>query len=220
MSFWMRWGEWWIQFWVWVQFWGLQLVLLQDLSRYDQSLDLAGALVDLGDASVAVVPLGRHVRHVAHPPQDLDRLVSGGDDAFVCVRLGFCRLIVCADVLPDASRRWRPLTPPVWPWRLPAEKAERELANLREAGSCDDWRRRTLVKGFLESRRTDAFQVSRRALSMATAMSASLNWMATRTRVSGSEGRNQEFHACLPLKGIFGKLNPTKVGIKPNSVFT
>lgn len=34
---------------------------------------------------------------------------------------------------------------------------------------------RTLVKGFSESRSSAAFQVSRRALSNATAMSASLN---------------------------------------------
>lgn len=37
-------------------------------------------------------------------------------------------------------------------------------------------RRCTLMKGFLESRSSAAFQVSRRALSNATAMSASLNW--------------------------------------------
>lgn len=54
---------------------GLRLVLLQYLAGDNQSLDLAGALVDLGDASVAVVPLCGHVRHVTHPSQNLDRLI-------------------------------------------------------------------------------------------------------------------------------------------------
>lgn len=40
----------------------------------DQPLDLAGAFVDLGDAGVTVVPLGRHLRHVAHATQDLNGL--------------------------------------------------------------------------------------------------------------------------------------------------
>lgn len=53
----------------------LRLVLLQQLAGYDQSLDLTGALVDLGDASVAVVPLGGHVGHVTHPSQNLDGLI-------------------------------------------------------------------------------------------------------------------------------------------------
>lgn len=53
----------------------LRLVLLQQLAGYDQSLDLTGALVDLGDASVAVVPLGGHVGHVTHPAQNLDGLI-------------------------------------------------------------------------------------------------------------------------------------------------
>lgn len=56
----------------------LRLVLLQDLPGDDEPLDLAGALVDLGDARVAVVALSRHVGDVTHPPQDLDGLVSNG----------------------------------------------------------------------------------------------------------------------------------------------
>jgi len=53
----------------------LQLVFLQYLAGDDQPLDLTGALVDLCDASVAVVPLRRHVRHKTHPPQNLDGLI-------------------------------------------------------------------------------------------------------------------------------------------------
>lgn len=52
----------------------LRLVLLQQLAGDDQPLNLAGAFVDFGDAGVAVVPLGGHVRHIAHPAQDLDGL--------------------------------------------------------------------------------------------------------------------------------------------------
>lgn len=47
---------------------------LQQLACNHQSLDLTGPLVDLGDPSVAVVPLRWHLRHIAHPSQDLDSL--------------------------------------------------------------------------------------------------------------------------------------------------
>ena len=53
----------------------LWLVLFEQLAGDNQPLDLTGALVDLGDAGVAVVPFGGHVRHVAHPTQDLNGLV-------------------------------------------------------------------------------------------------------------------------------------------------
>lgn len=49
-------------------------VALEQVARDDQPLDLTGALVDLGDAGVAVVPLGRHLCHVAHATQDLNGL--------------------------------------------------------------------------------------------------------------------------------------------------
>lgn len=52
----------------------LHLVLLQQLASDDQPLNLTGPFVDFRDASVAVVPLGRHVCHVTHPAQDLDGL--------------------------------------------------------------------------------------------------------------------------------------------------
>lgn len=47
---------------------------LQQLACDHQSLDLTGPLVDLGDPSVAVVAFRWHLRHVAHPTQDLDSL--------------------------------------------------------------------------------------------------------------------------------------------------
>lgn len=52
----------------------LRLIFLHQLAAYHQPLDLTCALVDLRDASVAVVPLCGHVCHVAHPTQNLDRL--------------------------------------------------------------------------------------------------------------------------------------------------
>ena len=41
-------------------------VLLQQTAGNDKTLNLAGALVDLGDACIAVVPLSRHVANKAH----------------------------------------------------------------------------------------------------------------------------------------------------------
>ncbi|MPC10845.1 hypothetical protein E2C01_003488 [Portunus trituberculatus] len=52
------------------------LVLLDEGAGYHQSLDLRGALVDLCDAGVTVVPLSRHVTHIPHATQDLDGLVT------------------------------------------------------------------------------------------------------------------------------------------------
>src|SRR5258705_9254185 len=43
-------------------------------ARDDESLDLARALVDLGDLGVAVVALGREVAHVAVAAEHLQRL--------------------------------------------------------------------------------------------------------------------------------------------------
>lgn len=39
-----------------------------------QSLDFAGTLVDLRDASISIVPLGWHLCHIPHAAQDLDGL--------------------------------------------------------------------------------------------------------------------------------------------------
>lgn len=56
----------------------LRLVLFQQLAGDDQPLNLAGPFVDFGDAGVAVVPFGGHVRHVTHAAQDLDGLRQKG----------------------------------------------------------------------------------------------------------------------------------------------
>src|SRR6476619_3428162 len=48
----------------------------QERTCDDQALDLAGALVDLGDLGVAVVALGREVLRVAVAAEDLDRLAG------------------------------------------------------------------------------------------------------------------------------------------------
>src|SRR5919106_2934480 len=54
---------------------GRRLTLqLQDLPRDHDPLDLARALVDLGDLRVAVVPLDRELLRVAVAAEDLDRL--------------------------------------------------------------------------------------------------------------------------------------------------
>lgn len=58
----------------WCRLTSLHLVLLQQLASDDQPLNFTGPFVDFRDASVAVVPLGRHVGHVTHPAQDLDGL--------------------------------------------------------------------------------------------------------------------------------------------------
>lgn len=49
-------------------------VALEHMPGDHQPLDLAGALIDLRDAGISVVPLGWHLGHVAHAPQDLDGL--------------------------------------------------------------------------------------------------------------------------------------------------
>ena len=49
-------------------------IFLQQTARDDQSLNFAGSLIDLRDASVAIIPLSWHIIHVAHPTKDLDRL--------------------------------------------------------------------------------------------------------------------------------------------------
>lgn len=56
----------------------LLLIFPQHLACDHQSLDLAGSFVDLRDAGVAVVPFSWHVRHVAHPAQNLDGLIGRG----------------------------------------------------------------------------------------------------------------------------------------------
>lgn len=55
-----------------------------------QPLDLAGAFINLSDACVTVVPLGRHLCHVAHATQDLDGLQrkAGNQGGKGCVRGG------------------------------------------------------------------------------------------------------------------------------------
>ena len=52
------------------------LVLLDEAAGYHQALDLRGALVDLRDAGITVVPLCWHVTHIPHATQDLDGLVA------------------------------------------------------------------------------------------------------------------------------------------------
>lgn len=53
---------------------GSALVALEQVRRDDQPLDLTGAFVNLGDAGITVVPLDRHLCHVAHATQDLNGL--------------------------------------------------------------------------------------------------------------------------------------------------
>ena len=48
-----------------------EAVLLHDIARYHEPLHLAGALVYFCYPGVSVVPLHRHVRHVAHSSQHL-----------------------------------------------------------------------------------------------------------------------------------------------------
>ena len=49
-------------------------LFLQQIGSDDQSLNFTCSLIDLCDASVAIIPLSWHVIHVAHPTKDLDRL--------------------------------------------------------------------------------------------------------------------------------------------------
>lgn len=53
---------------------GSFLVALEHVPRDDQPLDLTGAFVNLGDAGITVVPLSRHLCHIAHATQDLNSL--------------------------------------------------------------------------------------------------------------------------------------------------
>src|SRR5450631_3400500 len=53
---------------------GVARVLLGQVARDEQPLDLAGAFVDLRDARVAIVPLDGIVVQVAVAAVDLDRL--------------------------------------------------------------------------------------------------------------------------------------------------
>src|SRR3954453_10884808 len=50
--------------------------MAEDLAGDHEALDLARALVDLGDLGVAVVPLGRELLRVAVAAEDLDRLAG------------------------------------------------------------------------------------------------------------------------------------------------
>lgn len=49
-------------------------VALKQVPSDDQPLDLTGAFINLGDAGITVVSLGRHLCHVAHATQDLNGL--------------------------------------------------------------------------------------------------------------------------------------------------
>jgi hypothetical protein len=49
---------------------------LGDLARDNQALDLAGALVDLADADIAVDALDREIGEIAVAAMDLDRVVG------------------------------------------------------------------------------------------------------------------------------------------------
>lgn len=162
----------------------LRLVLLQQLAGYDQSLDLTGALVDLGDASVAVVPLGGHVGHITHPAQNLDGLIwskirdifKSPLEGFFCILYisfvaGFLtwweQYVAASDAASLAmAASW---TQNITLMNVTLGKKKSNSISNQIRGDC------TLVKGFFASRRSEAFQVSSRALSTATAMSASLN---------------------------------------------
>src|SRR6185437_7809014 len=60
--------------------------------RDHQPLDLAGALVDLGDLGVAEVALQRHLLGITHAAVDLHRLVADPHRRFGRGELGHCRL--------------------------------------------------------------------------------------------------------------------------------
>mmetsp|Transcript_5561 Transcript_5561/g.23106 ORF Transcript_5561/g.23106 Transcript_5561/m.23106 type:complete len:563 (+) Transcript_5561:483-2171(+) len=68
-------------------------ILFEEIRRDNQVHDLRGALVDLGDARVAVVPLGRHVRDEAHPAEDLDGLVRAERRGLRGAQLGHRRVL-------------------------------------------------------------------------------------------------------------------------------
>src|SRR4029453_19008772 len=53
------------------------LLEAEDRARDHEALDLARALIDLGDLRVAVVPLDRELLRVAVAAEDLDRLAGG-----------------------------------------------------------------------------------------------------------------------------------------------
>src|ERR671933_2282513 len=55
---------------------GLTLLRSEDVARDHEPLDLARALVDLGDLRVAVVALGGELLRVAVAAEDLDRLAG------------------------------------------------------------------------------------------------------------------------------------------------
>src|SRR3954469_12698102 len=70
-------------------------------ARDPQPLDLARALVDLGDLGVAVVPLGRELLRVAVAAEDLDRLagLAARDGRCEQLRLGALDAVRVAGLL-------------------------------------------------------------------------------------------------------------------------
>ena len=57
-------------------------MFLDDTSGNDEPLDFAGALIDLRNTGIPIMPLRWHLCNIAHSTQNLDRLQEGQQLAF------------------------------------------------------------------------------------------------------------------------------------------
>mmetsp|Transcript_16380 Transcript_16380/g.42438 ORF Transcript_16380/g.42438 Transcript_16380/m.42438 type:complete len:256 (-) Transcript_16380:626-1393(-) len=67
--------------------------LLEHLARDNEVLYLRRALVDLGDARITIIALGRHVTHETHTTEYLDRLVRAHRRGLRRAQLRHCGLL-------------------------------------------------------------------------------------------------------------------------------
>merc|ERR1719232_523882 len=51
-------------------------ILLHDIPRYDQPLNLASSFINFCYSCISIIPLTRHVSYVAHSSKNLNRLMS------------------------------------------------------------------------------------------------------------------------------------------------